>query len=191
MVLDSLATTADLPSAWELHNKAETALAVASAAIRDAAGCAISQFEDVTVSVVADSSNLLRLPGPVTEVTAVEVDDHALASGAYRVLPEGLWRHSGWSVCGPVLVEVTYTGGLVEVPADVADLCVQLAVAWLQHHDAGGGSTAGLTSAKLDDAAETYTSEAAGRVSPVYIPEATCRWLSARFGGGATVVSSA
>jgi hypothetical protein len=77
------------------------------------------------------------------------------------------------------------------VPADIVDLTAQLATAWLRHQSEGGGSTAGLTSARLDDAAETYSAESAGQVSPVYIPAVTRQWLAARFGGGAMVVETA
>lgn len=189
MVLDSLAIAADLPTRWAVHPDAGTALDVASAAIRDAAGSVISRTT-ATVTVVAGMSRLLPLPGPVTSVTSVSVDGTVLASTDYRVLPEGLWRSRGWSLCGPLPVEVTYTGGLVEVPADIMDLCVQLAVSWLTHQEAGGGSTAGLRSAALDDAKEEYTSEAAGQVSPVFIPEVTRRWLAARYGGGVSIVES-
>lgn len=188
MALDSLADVADLPSAWQANADAQTALDVASAAIRDAAGSAIGVLTSV-ITVTGGTSRLLRLPGPVGAVTAVLVDGDAVTD--YTVLPEGLWRHCGWTNgCGPVVVTVSLTHGLVAVPADVVDLCVQLAVAWLAHTEEGGGSTAGLTSVKLDDAAESYSDESAGQVSPVYIPDVTRRWLAARFGGGVAVVET-
>lgn len=188
MALDSLAAVADLPEAWQGHYDAERALGVASSAIRDAAGSAIGVLTSV-VTVTSSTSQLLRLPGPVTAVTAVEIDGVAVTD--YRVLPEGLWRHCGWdNGCGPVVVEVSLTHGLAEVPPDIVDLCAQLAAAWLQHNESGGGSTAGLTSVKLDDAAETYSDESSGQVSPVYIPESTRNWLAARFGGGVAVVET-
>jgi hypothetical protein len=163
-------------------------LLVASAAIRDAAGSAISE-QTATVVLNAPNGKLLSLPGPVTEVTAVTVDGDALDEDEYEVLPNGLWRGCGWGYA-PVPVSVTYVFGLAAVPDDIADLACQLAVAWLNHNDMGGGSTAGLTSARIDDAAETYSDESAGQVSPVYLPEVTRNWLAARFGGGALVVET-
>jgi hypothetical protein len=166
------------------------ALLVASAAVRDAAGAAISE-ETSTVVVNAGAGNLLSLPGPVTSVAAVAIDGITISSDDYEVLPNGLWRRCGWMVRGrPVPVSVTYTHGLAAVPDDIVDLTCVLAKAWLDHVSAGGGSVAGLTSARLDDAAETYSAEAAAQVSPVYIPEVTRNWLARRFGGGVEVVET-
>lgn len=188
MALDPLAETTDLPSVWQDNDDAGRALAVASAAIRDAAGVAISEVE-ATVVVNGGPGNLLGLPGPVTAVDSVSLDGTALAVTEYEVLPNGLWRHCGWGRC-PVPVTVTYTSGLAVVPDDIVDLACQLAVAWLLHQAGGGGSTAGLTSAKIDDAAETYSDESAGQLTPVFIPAATRGWLARRFGGGVEVVST-
>ena len=188
MALTPLAAVADLPSAWQSHPDASRALLVASAAIRDAAGSAISE-QTATVTLNAPRGTLLSLPSPVTAVSAVSVDGIALDAEDYEVLPNGLWRAGGWGYA-PVPVSVAFTFGLDAVPDDVVDLACQLAVAWLNHNDAGGGSTAGLTSARIDDAAETYSDESAGQVSPVYLPEVTRNWLAARFGGGALVVET-
>jgi hypothetical protein len=158
--------------------------------VRDAAGAAISE-ETSTVRVNAGWGNLLGLPGPVTAVASVSVDGTTLSADAYEVLPNGLWRRCGWAMCGaPVPVVVTYTHGLAAVPEDIVDLTCNLAKAWLDHVAAGSGSTAGLTSVRLDDAAEGYTDESAGQVSPVYIPEVTRNWLARRFGGGVEVVET-
>lgn len=190
MALDPLATTTDL-SARGVTTPAGSlalALAIASAAIRDAAGVVISE-EDSTITVPAPGGKLLSLPGPVTAVDAVTLDGTLLSVDDYEVLPNGLWRHCGWG-CAPVPVEVTYTHGLTAVPVDIVDLTCQVAIAWLNHLALGGGSTAGLKSAKIDDAAEAYTDEDAGQISPVYIPEVTRQWLASRFGGGPSVVET-
>lgn len=189
MALAPLADTSDLPTAWSGNGEAARALDVASAAIRDAAGNTISAATS-TVVVHGGSGQILGLPGPVTAVASVLFDGSALASDCYEVLPNGLWRRAGWAECGrPVPVTVTYTHGLTAVPADIVDLTCLLAVAWLEHRTNGGGSsTAGLKDARIDDAAEGYTDERAGQVSPVYIPEATRNWLAGRFGGGVEVV---
>lgn len=187
MALDPLATVADLPTVWQAHADAERALAIASASIRDAAGVPISEVDATITTPAPVSGTILGLPGPVTDVSAVLVDGVAVTG--YQNLGNGLWRRCGWG-CEPVPVSVTATFGLAEVPADIVDLACQLAVAWLQHQAEGGGSTAGLTSAAIDDARETYSDEFAGRVSPTYIPETTRAWLAARFGGGVFVVET-
>ena len=186
MALDPLAATSDLPSVWRDNEDADRALAVASSAIRAAAGCPISTVT-ATVKTHAGPGNLLHLPGPVTAVSAVTFDGDTLSADDYEVLPNGLWRHCGWGRI-PVPVNVTCTFGLADVPDDIIDLCSELAVAWLEHRAEGGGSTAGLVSVSLDDAREQYNEEHAGQVSPVYLPKATRDWLKARFSGGAFVV---
>lgn len=188
MALDPLASTSDLSDRGITTGELDIALAVASSAVRDAAGAAIGE-QASTVVVNAGSGNLLGLPGPVTAVASVAIDGTTVSD--YEVLPNGLWRHCGWTVCGrPVPVTITYTHGLVAVPDDIVDLVCNLAKAWLDHAAAGAGSTAGLKSVKLDDAAEGYTDESAGQVSPVYIPEVTRNWLARRFGGGVEVVET-
>lgn len=187
MALAPLADVTDLPEAWDTHADAARALDVASAAIRDAAGSTISQATS-TVTVPAPLGPLLRLPGPVVSVAEVTVDGAVVTD--HVVMAEGLWLRGGWA-CGPAPVTITYTHGLAVVPPDVRDLACQLAVSWLQHAEAGGGSTAGLTMVAIDDARESYTDEAAGAVSPVHIPKLTRDWLAARFGqGGVTVLEA-
>lgn len=186
MALTPLAAAADLPSVWQGDPDAAKALGIASSLIRDAAGGPIAETTG-TLTVPAPGGRLLTLPGPITAVTAVTVDGSPVSD--YRNVGNGLWRRNGWG-CEPVPVAVTGTFGLGEVPADIVDLCVQLAVAWLHHRDEGGGSTAGLGSARLDDGAETYTGERAGQVTPVYLPATTREWLAARFGGSGAVVET-
>lgn len=188
MALSALAEATDLPAAWQGNADADRALSVATAVVRDAAGVAISR-ETSTVVVEATRGNLLRLPGPVVSVASVDLDGCALTTDDYETLPYGLWRHCGWGRF-PAPVTVTYTHGLEVVPDDIVDLVCQLAVAWLQHRSEGGGSTAGLKSVRIDDAAESYTDESAGQVSPVFIPEVTRNWLARRFGGGVEVVET-
>lgn len=189
MTLAPLAAPADLPTVWQTHGDVHKAIAVASSSVRDAAGVPISSTT-ATIRVPGGSHALLRLPAPVTEVATVVLDGTTLAASEYEVLAEGLWRFGGWG-CGPVPVDVTLTFGLAEVPADIVDLAAQLATSWLQHREAGGGSVGGLRSVKVDDAAETYNDEAAGQVSPAFIPRVTRSWLAARFNGaGAVVVGS-
>lgn len=186
VALATLAVAADLSphDAAYTPGKVERALAVASAAVRDAAGVSISTLTS-TVKVSAPGGRLLTLPGPVTAIASVSVGGSAVTD--YVPQPNGVYRHGGWG-SQPVEVTVEYTHGLPAVPVDIVDLTTQLAIAWLKHDAEGGGSTAGLQSVAIDDAKEGYTDEAAGQVSPVFIPEITRQWLARRFGGGGAVV---
>jgi len=184
MPLSPLADVSDLPAGTS--GDTDRALRVASAAVRDAARVSISRATS-TVVVDGGRANLLRLPGPVISVATVLIDGTAVTD--FETLSYGLWRHCGWGY-DPKPITVTYTHGLLVVPDDVIDLVVDLALAWLTHRAEGGGSTAGLKSVRLDDGAETYTDEAAGQVSPVFIPEVTRNWLARRFGGGVEVVET-
>lgn len=184
MALSNLASTADLPPAWQPSPRAARALDVASAAIRDAADGPISAATG-TITTPAPGGSLLSLPGPVRDVAAVTIAGEPVDD--WSNLGHGLWRARGWGRTHAA-VAVTATFGLPDVPADVSDLCVQLAVSWLQHDADGGGSLGGVTSVRIDDAAETYSSEAASAISPVFIPEVTRTWLAARFGGRGAVV---
>ena len=186
MTLEALAAPSDLPSTWQSSPRAAKALGVVSSAVREAAGNPILAAT-VTAIVTGSAARLLRVPSPVSAVTAVKVDGSTITD--YKVIPEGLWRAGGWG-WEPTVVEVSATFGLAAVPADIIDICVQLAVAWLEHDAEGGGSTAGLTSVRIDDAAEAYSDEAAGQISPVFIPASTRQWLAARFGGNAVIVET-
>lgn len=182
-----LAVAADLTARGvDVSNTARinTALAVASAAVREAADAVISEVES-TLTLRGSCDTFLQLPGPVTAVSAVTLAGAVVT--AHEVETDGLYLGSGW---GRGDIVVTFTHGLAEVPADIVDLTCDLAKEWLDHQDDGGGSTAGRTSLKVDDFAEGYSDESAGQVSPVYVPELTRNWLRARFGGGATVVGT-
>lgn len=186
MALAPLAVAADLSARGvDVSNASRItlALSVASAAVREAAGAVISEVES-TLTFNPLYETFLPLPGPITGVSEVTVN--GVATTSYTIEEGGLRLLSGWSA-GEVVA--TFTHGLAVVPEDIVDLTCQLAITWLDHAATGGGSTAGLANVKLDDAAEGYTEEAAGQVSPLFIPQVTRTWLANRFGGGAQVVS--
>jgi hypothetical protein len=184
MALAPLADVADLPAEWADNPRAERALEVASAAVRDAAESTISEVTG-TVTVPAPRGETLSL-GLVRNVTSVAIDGVTITD--YKNVGGGLWRRCGWGVYSEVTITATF--GLPEVPADIVDLTCQLAVGWLRHDAEGGGSTAGLTMAALDDAREGYSDEAAGQVSPTFVPQLTREWLRSRFSGGVAVVDA-
>src|ERR1044072_4421586 len=107
MALDPLATTADLPASVDTSDAALVAqmLAAASAEVREAAGCAISE-QTSTITIGGTSSRWLTLPGgPVTDVASVEVDGEAVTD--WKLVDGRLWRACGWDGCEPTQLEVT------------------------------------------------------------------------------------
>lgn len=168
---------------------AQTMLDSASAAVRDAAGCPISQAVS-TVELVAPQSRWLALPaGPVTAVTEVKVDGAAVTD--YRKIGDRLWRSSEWSGCVPVMVTVTYTHGLTVVPEDIVSLVCAFAAAGMnkaaEDYEA---RPAYLMSTKIDDFYEQYATDDNALQDVFQIAPATRDALRRRFGGGAYVTGS-
>ncbi|MEU9839739.1 hypothetical protein AB0C69_11015 [Actinomadura sp. NPDC048032] len=196
MALPPLATTDDLDArtiTWDDQRLAETYLAVASAAVRDAAGVPISQTTS-TVPLFGDGGQWLRLPGPpVVSVASVVLDGDALIPGEDWALVDGfLFRMCGWTVDGPQpkAFEVTYTHGLPDVPADVVDLVCRMAGAAIKlaEQDEGGAGLVvdRIVSERLGDYAVTYD-KAAG-ATEMELSDRTRDRLRARFGGGSAAM---
>lgn len=189
MTLSPLATSADLIARSIDTSESDLALAAASAVVREAAGNCISQLTS-TVTLPAPRGNLLTLPGPVTSVASVTVNDRSLVLNVdYYVLENGIWSYCGWDYLDrPVPVIVTFTHGLVDVPADIVDLTCALAAMWMAAKATAFAAEPGIESERIDDYAVTTSSDAAGQVSPIWIPERTRLALAARFGGGVGVL---
>src|SRR3546814_20074200 len=115
MSLAPLAEVANLPSRWQADANAARALAVASSAIREAAGNLIGPPVIATVSVTGTPARLLALPRPATAITAVMIDDRTAPD--YKALPAGLWRPAGRGF-EPSVWEVTAPSGPPPVPPD-------------------------------------------------------------------------
>lgn len=193
MALAPLAQTTDLaarnitvPSDMD----ATAVLASASAAVREAAGCAISSTTS-TVNLIADDWCTLDLPGvPVTAVASVAVEGTVLAPST---LTSGCWS-AGWRLSGntivfrgqwfelPATITVTYTHGLTVVPDDIVDLvCSVAAMAFQQDGDYSGAGR--LQSIRLGDYAESYNpAYGPESPSPVGIPKSVRDQLRVRFG---------
>lgn len=199
MALDPLATTDDLDTrtiAWDDQTLAEEYLAVASSAIRDAAGCAISSVTS-TVSLFADGCDTdLRLPGgPVTAVTSVVLDGVTLTQGLHYVLRNGaLYRPSGWQSSGflPAAAVVTYTHGLAEIPRDIVDLACRMTasalVAASASEDGSGLATGNVVSERLGDYYVQYNPDSG--VTEMELSAKTFARIRARFGSGTAMVTS-
>lgn len=189
MALAPLATTDDLDArtiTWDDQILAETYLAVASAAVRDAAGVPISRVTS-TVSLYGLGGQWLRLPGPpIVSVATVVLDGDTLTDWA---LVDGwLFRQCGWEACGPVPMPavVTYTHGLAEVPADVVDLVCRMTASALlaasSEADGSGLAVDRIVSERLGDYAVTY--DQASGATEMELADRTRDRLRARFGGG-------
>lgn len=196
MALEPLATVDDLAAlGMALEDGevpiAERYLAVASAAVREAAGSPISETTS-TVVLEGEADQRLRLPGPpIRSVAAVVID--GVTATDWRLRTERLWRFAGWTAAdGPSEVEVTYTHGLPEVPDDIIDLVCRLVASALDSYrssDDGSGLAAGnVTSERIGDYAVTYGGD--NLITEMELPDYLRERLAARFGGGAGLVRS-
>lgn len=196
MALAPLATVADLEARGLTVDASEAAvvnvyLGVASAAVREAAGTAISRTTS-TVSLEGPAGQWLTLPGPpIVSVASVAIDGRTVTD--WRLRSERLWRAAGWSGCEPSEVDVTQTHGLADVPEDIVDLVCRMVAAALKAYrseDGGEGLAADkeVTSERLGDWAVTYGSD--GRVTEMELTQFWRDRLAARFGSSVTALRS-
>lgn len=160
-------------------------LNAASWIIREAAGNVISQVTS-TIKLMAPVGRWLPLPGPVISVAAVVVDGQAVTD--WKLLNGMLWRRGGWRPwCEPVQVQVTLTHGLAEVPADIVNLCADLAKLGVEA--AAQESTPAnvvAVSHTIDDYTERLQYSEDARTA-MELPDVTKSWLAQRFGSGVYV----
>lgn len=183
----SLATIADMEARGVTVDASEeslvnTYLAVASAAIRDAAGSNVSQ---ITVTVILEGvcDTRLKLPGaPVTAVHAVALDEVPVFD--YRLSNGALWRSAGW---GDGAVEVTYTYGLPTIPADIVDLTCRLAAQALAAYRNGDPAGRAVESERIGDYSVKYANSETGTMT---LSNAQRNRLAARFGASVAVVNA-
>ncbi|MER7963603.1 hypothetical protein [Streptomyces ardesiacus] len=196
MALAPLATTADLEARGLTVDPSEASvvnvyLGVASAAVREAAGAAISRTTS-TLTLEGPTGQWLTLPGPpIVSVASVSIDGRPVTD--WRLRSERLWRAAGWSGCEPSEVEVTQTHGLADVPEDIVDLVCRMTAAALVRYrseDGGEGLAADkeVTSERLGDWSVTYGSD--GRVSEMELTQFWRDRLAARFGSSVGVLRS-
>ncbi|GHJ01612.1 hypothetical protein TPA0906_34770 [Streptomyces olivaceus] len=196
MALAPLATTADLEVRGLTVDPSEAAvvgvyLGVASAAVREAAGTAISRTTS-TLTLEGPAGQWLTLPGPpIVSVVDVSIDGRPVTD--WRLRSERLWRAAGWSGCEPSEVELTQTHGLVDVPEDIVDLVCRMTAGALVRYrseDGGEGLAADkeITSERLGDWSVTYGSD--GRVTEMELTQFWRDRLAARFGSSVTALRS-
>lgn len=195
--MDPLATENDLDARGVVvpdSLDATTLLASASSAVRDAAGCPISQ-ETSTVTLTLDDPCTLTLPGrPVTAVASLAIDGTTISPST---LTDGRWS-DGWRLWGdslllrnvrvyaPATATVTYTHGLLTVPDDIVDLVCSMVAITL---GLGYGTTDRLQSFRLGDYSEAFTPTAGSdSPSPMSLPDSVRNQLRARFGNNVAVV---
>ncbi|GHI91278.1 hypothetical protein [Streptomyces olivaceus] len=196
MALAPLATTADLEARGLTVDPSEATvvgvyLGVASAAVREAAGTAISRTTS-TITLEGPPGQWLTLPGPpIASVSSVAIDGQEVTD--WRLRSERLWRAAGWTGWEPSEVEVTQTHGLVDVPEDIVDLVCRMTAAALvayRSQDGAEGLAADkeVTSERLGDWSVTYGSD--GRITEMELTQFWRERLLARFGGGVTALRS-
>jgi hypothetical protein len=185
MALLPLASTSDLTDrkvAVPAGIDANKALLAASAAIRDAAGTAITRTT-TTLRLLPTGGPWLDLyVSPVREVTrvvhnGVEVHDWELHDG--RLWRPGGWHRSGWSI-SQFIVDVDF--GYDQAPDDIIDLCCSLAAASFAAMEDGYDPGRGLSAISIDDYRESFARGDDEVVNPLEIPERTRNALRRRFG---------
>lgn len=184
-----LATLADMTARGVTVDPSEegvvtTALATASAAVREAAGSPISRTT-ATVTLEGVPTSRLHLPGrPVVSVSSVAID--GVPVDDWRLVSDALWREDGWCAGrGPSEVTVTYTCGLAAVPADIVDLVCRLAGQALVAHRSGDAMARAVSEERIGDYSVTYADSETGTMTLSDFQRAR---LAARFGSGAGVV---
>jgi hypothetical protein len=199
MTLAPLAADTDLQvKGVDITNTALVTLMldVASSVIREAAGSTISQTTS-TVTLLAPESRWLTLPGVATSVTSILIDGEAETE--WKFAGGMVWRWCGWSVgrvlnrpfrhgiAEPVTVTITYTHGLPTIPADIVNLCADLAKLGIE---SVGQEVPAPALAALAVTIDDYTENvqyAAGARSLMELSETTKAWLAQRFGSGVYV----
>lgn len=192
MAHDPLATAADLAARKITVGEDETALAgillaEASAAVREAAGCPISEVTSDDVEVPGTRGCVVELPGrQITRVESVKIGG-VTATGWLLRRDGSLYRAAGWLGPGGVWLPITatITHGLPEVPADIVGLVCSLtriALAASRQSD-GGLPPLGMTAERMSNWQGSWEGSDTRPQHTIVIGAATRRDLRRRFGG--------
>lgn len=191
--MDPLATLGDLAARnIDASDPAATMLAVASSAVRGAAGSPISQVTSTIRYTGWWTEKWLRLAGPpVTAVATVEIDGEAVTD--CRLANSRLWRAGGWGCDGgPSDVDVVQTHGLLVVPAEIVDLVCAFTAAGIEAAKEGYADAlrGGKIAERIDDYSVSWAQGAEAVATAMELPAGTRQWLSSMFGGSAAVVAT-
>lgn len=165
-------------------------IAAASSAVREAADATITTHT-ATVRIGGTTDERLYLPGwAVQTVEDVKIDGDTVTG--WRLLDGYLWRSCGWQAHPrvPSVVEVTYTQGVDECPADLLPLVASLVAAQAAAEAEGFDPKRGLAYERIDDYQYGTRTGDDEVLSPTDLPERTRQMLRNRFGRGATVIGS-
>lgn len=167
----------------------EHLIAVASAAVVDAAGVQIKEARSTLTLLVAPGKTV-RLPGaPIRTIHSVTRDGKAVEG--WLKTGTGLYSSLGFKWHEPFELTVDYTHGLSVVPADVKDLVCRMVIAGLFAGRDGDEALAlnngALSSIAIDDYKEAYATGDVEAVTEMTLPKRTRSWLRNRFSGGAVV----
>ncbi|MCZ2261581.1 hypothetical protein [Isoptericola sp. QY 916] len=193
MALPPLASTDDLEARGidtTPESRVAALLDAASAAIRHAAGCAVTR-QTSTVTLWTEPSRRIELPAkPVHSVSSVVLDGEPVTD--YKLRGSGLWLDGYWQMPGdiPGELEVTFDSGYDEVPADVVDLCCSLVAGGLASAEDGYDPKRGMGYERIDDYQYGMATGDDEVVSVMELPASTRDWLRGRFAGGAAVVGT-
>ncbi len=161
-------------------------LSSVSDAVRDAAESPIT-VTTVTITVPGTKEQFVALPGsPIRSVDTVLLD--GVSVGDYKLRDGKLWRPAGW-VGQHADVEVTYTFGLDEPPADIRKLVATLVAAGVNERADGVASKRGLAYTRIDDYQEGYRQGSDEVVDLTELPERTRKALRTRFAAGGAYVT--
>ena len=161
---------------------ANKTLLAASAAIRDAAGAAITRTTTTLRLLPTGGAWLDLYVSPVREVTRVARDGAVIDD--WELLDGRLWHAGGWRRPGDGLglIEVDVDFGYDQAPDDIIDLCCSLAAAAFAAMADGYDPGRGLSSVSIDDYRESFTRGDDEVVNPLELPERTRNALRRRFG---------
>lgn len=159
-----------------------------STAVRDAAGGPITTTT-ATVTYPGTMEQYLPLVGsPIRSVSLVVLDGRTLPDDDYKLRDGRLWRAQGW-IGQHKDVDVTYTFGLDDVPADIVKLVATFVAAGINEAAQGVGERRGLSYARIDDFQEGYLQGDAEVVDLTEIPQRTKDALRKRFSAGGAYVT--
>ena len=150
-----------------------------SSAVREAAGCPITQVT-AQIGLAGTWEQFLSLPvGPVTAVTEVQVDGKPVSD--WKLRDGRLWRAGGWGAQHRD-ISMTVTYGYATVPADIVTLvCSFVGAGMIAAQDGDLVKDRSLAYTSIDDFREGYRTGDSESVDVTELPARVKNSLRARF----------